>query len=327
MEPLELHPAWPLELRMRPRPMVRAAAGVLAESYLPKAAYAAALLGAQAGTITWATGLLLTDLSILPTPEAIDLTLGILFASLLGAALNGFEAYRRFGTIGRAAMMGLVVGALAGAMAMSLSLALREMTGTDPTFAVALLVRMAAWLLLGVFVQGGLGLLQRRLAARTRLSGLAIAAASGVLCAVVFNFRGPTALWHGVALLLLGGAVGYALTGVQFWGARAIVDVEAAERRAVGVVGARGVALVPGVALPLRPLRRRGGASGEAPARVVFDGQRLLADPPPGAIVRSGLEARIDGKAIDATMTLGDGDAIDVEGTRYRVHLLAATGP
>jgi hypothetical protein len=318
---LGVSPTRPLELRMRARAPV--SHHFVAESYFPKASYVAMLLGFTGGLVAWLIGLTISDVGdMLPTYRALDLVIAVALGACIGAPLAGFEAYRRFrGPLPRA-LLGLLLGALGAAVGAIIALVIHDRLGSDATFRQSLGLRVLAWLIVAIAITSTLLLaLPRRRAVHTWLA-LLTAAVAGALSGIVFNFPGPTALWQGVGFGLVGAAIGFGLIGLPLGAARALVEVEALERRAVGLLGARGLALPVDAQMVLHSRSQRGDGAESAVVR--FDGRRVAVQPRTRRDGTSSGGVRVGGDVIQGTVLLGDGEAIDVGTTRYRLHVIGA---
>ncbi len=317
---LGLQVARPLELRMRPRPVQSHT--IVAAHYFTKAGYAGTLLGASAATVAWMIGLLITDISRLPLSyAALDLLAALLFGGITGAALHGFSAYRRFQPAATAAIIGLATGALGAALGAGAALSLRELAGDAPSYGALFALRILAWMLTVAGAGIALALLTTRRASLLAITAL-FAIGSGLFAAIVFNFPGPTALWQGVSFLTCGAALGYAIVAWPLRSGRAFLEVEAVERKLVGVLAARTTVLTDQMQTPIAAIGRTGRP--ERPvAYAWFDGARVVVTPvevSPGAT--RGAAARISGTPLERAVLLGDGESVEVGETRWRLHVV-----
>jgi hypothetical protein len=312
--------ARPIELRMRPRPVQSHT--IVAAGYLAKAGYAGVLLGASAATLAWTAGLTLADISSLPISyAALDIALALMFGGAVGAALHGFAAYRRFQPVATAAVLGMMAGALGAGIGAGVALSFREIAGNTPGYGTLLALRMGAWMLVVLGTGISLALLEGRRASPLGLTAL-VATGSGLFGAIIFNFPGPTALWQGLAFLLCGGALGYALVTWPLRSARALLEVEAVDRKLVGVLAARTTVLTDQLQTPIAAIGR-GGRPDRPAAYAWFDGSRVVVTPVDvGAGAPRGTVARVGGLPLERAVLLGDGETVDVGETRWRLHVL-----
>lgn len=309
----------PIELRMRPRPVV--SHQFFAEAYFPRAAYAAVVAGMMGGVLAWLVGLLIIDLPpFMPGYAALDVAMAALLGACIGAAVLGADAFRRLRRPLPSVLLGAVIGAVSTTLASAAGAGLYASIGAEQNFAMALGFRVLTWSLVGLAL--GVSVAIPRLSRRP--FDIAIAGAlglcAGLLGAFLYNVPGPTALWQGLGFAVLGAAVGYGVVGLPLGQARALVEVEASDRRGVGLFGARGLVLTDEVQTAL-PVLTRGRVTSGAGAMAWFDGRRVVVKAPDEA--NGGTLIRVGGEPLDGAVLLGDGEAIDVGTTRYRLHVVA----
>jgi hypothetical protein len=321
---LGISPSRPLELKMRPRAQV--SHRLVADRYLPKASYAGTLIGATAAAACWAIGLCVFDLPALPervsafAPALADALLAGLVGFGVGGAVLGFAAYRNCQPFTPAMLRGAVTGAPAvGLTALAVSAAVSALAPVAGSPSI-LLLRLLAWTLLA----GSLAIVLVRSAsgadAASSSVGIGLGAAAGTMAGLVFNLPGALApLWQGLALALVGASAGYVAVALPLRGARALLEVEAQGQRAVGLLGARGLLLGDAAQTPLADLGR-GGTTPAWGAFAWFDGTHVILQP--DTRFAGAPTVRVGDALVTEALRLGDGEAIDVGETRYRLHVI-----
>lgn len=311
--------ARPIELRMRPRPVQSHT--IVAAQYLTKAGYAGVMLGTSAALIVWLLSLLLTDISRLPLSyAALDVLIALAFGAAVGGAIQAYDAYRRFRPALSAGLLGAVTGAVGGVLGIGAALSLRELVGSGPTYGALFSLRIVAWVLVVTGTGLALTLLETRSTTRLGVTAL-ITAGSGLFGAIVYNFPGPTALWQGVALLVGGAAVGFAVVSWPLRTGRAFLEIEAIDRKLVGVLTARTTVLTDQIQTPIAAVGR-GGRLDRAVAYAWFDGARVVVTPADTSVSAGRAAVRIGGTPLERAVLLGDGESIDVGETRWRLHVV-----
>jgi hypothetical protein len=310
----------PLELRMRPRPV--ASHQLIGDRYLSRVTYAAVMLAMTAAATAWGLGLLVHDHPALPAPWGAviaDGLFGALVGVCVGATVMGWEAFQAGEPLLAGASRGGLFGALIAALGASGGSALH---GALLPGLISVPLRLGTWAITFAALAGLLGRLRRERGHSAPGLAAIIGAVTGALGGLIYNLPGPlTALWQGLALLLCGGAVGYAVTGLRLRGARALVELEAAQRRQVSLLGTRAFVLRDTEQTPLPDVRRGSNTRLAFGASAWFDGSEVILQPLEDARFDA-VAVSVAGTTLTEPLRLGDGETIDVGETRYRLHVL-----
>jgi hypothetical protein len=310
----------PLELRMRPKPV--ASHQLIGDRYLSRVSYAAVLLGAMAASAVWALGLLVHDLPPVPASWqhlAADGWFAALLGVVIGGVVSGWEAQHTGTPVVASVSRGSLVGAVSALLAIAVGALLHMIV---PPGLLALPVRLLTWAGLFGGLAGTLQWLHQPSEERAPGAAFLLGAGGGALGALLFNLPGAmTALWQGLALAMGGACVGYAVTGMRLRGARALVELEASNRRRVGLLRTRAFVLSSREQIPLRDVRAGDRTRPAYGASAWFDGEEVIVQPLEDPRFEAA-PVSVSGTPLVAPLRLGDGETIDVGDTRYRLHVL-----
>ena len=302
----------PIELRMRPAPAKtpRRAPEPPIQPFVAKGWGVAALAGFIGALLAWTIASGIVDLGdVVDDYAQLDGIVAVVFGVCVGAAAIGAEAWRESRNVLVALLVGAGAGALGGAIGAAAGGALRGALGSSVSPLAFVSARVGAWAVLGGALGAALALPAVRRDGRRVLDGLLFGLGGGALGGLIYCFPGPSDGWQLLAFLLVGSAVAIGISAPALQRAAAILELESARRRPVGV-------------LTLREwgLDERSGASlrnDGAGARVEWKAGRFAILPTEGAA-----KVVVSGHPIDAAIYLRNHDVIEVGEARYRFRRL-----
>jgi hypothetical protein len=146
---------------------------------------------------------------------------------------------------------------------------------------------------------------------RRLAEGAACGAVGGALAGAAFSLAGPGDFWQALAFVLLGAGVGAGTCSLAVRRALGVVELEAVDGRAVGLLRHREWEVREGALL------RVGGRRGPA-AAVALEGGRVWAAPASG-----GDALAVSGRRVAQPTELADGDRLELGGARFRFRRFA----
>jgi len=311
---LGLSPARQIELRMRPPPpkAVPRPPEPPVVRFLAKGGTVAALAGFVGALIAWTIVATFTDLGdIIDDYTQLDGVVALILGVLVGAMALLADALRSARNLALGALTGAGLGAAGGMLGALASSPLRSVVAGSVAPAAFVGARVAAWAILGAALGGVLGLAYARRDARRPLDGLLFGLAGGVAGGLVYCFPGPSDVWQLLAFVIVGSAVAAGVVAPALQRSAAIVELEGAHRRPIGVLALRewGLDERSGVAL----------TGGTTSATIEWKGGRfaILPETSDGAA-----PVVVSGVPIETAIYLRNGDVIDLGGARYRFRRL-----
>ena len=307
---LRINPTRPIEVRMRraaPKP-VPLPPEPAPRSFLAKGGVAGAMAGAGGALVAWMIASSWDDLGeVLFSYQMLDLAAATLLGALVGAAVGASDAARNrrnvLAGLAIAAALGGVGGALGGFMTGVVSSLVSP--GTTPRTFV--LVRLAAWGIVGAALGVVIGLAYIRSDRRRLVDGLLYGFGGGVLSGLIYSLPGPSDLWNALAFALCGAAIGAGLSGPALQRSLAIVERDHTSGGPFRLFGVREWGLSRASAVRLSD----GGAEVSIEGQ---DGSFVLRPPASG----NGMaHVRVGGQPITTGVRLRNGDVLDIGGTRY----------
>jgi hypothetical protein len=312
---LGLSPRQPIELRMRPAPArapQRAPEAPL-RTFVTKTWIAAALAGFFGALAAWTAAATIDDLGgVIDSYAGLDAAAAVLLGLAVGAVALGAEALREARNVALAVLVGAMAGALGGFVGALAGGALRSALASNASAAAFVGVRVGAWALLGGALGAALALPGVRRDPRRVLDALVFGLIAGAMGGLIYSFPGWSDVWQLVAFLLVGSAVAVGISAPAIQRAGAILELESAGRRRVGLLTLREWGLDERTGASLRH-------DGEA-ARVEWNGGRFAIVPAEGSS-----RIVVSGHPVATPIYLRNYDVIDVGTARYRFRRLRET--
>jgi hypothetical protein len=309
---LSLSPIRPIELRLRPPPQKapRRAPEAPIRPFMAKGWGVAALAGFFGALVAWVIASGFVDLGeVVDDYAQLDGVVAVLLGMGVGAMTLGAEAWRESRNPLLGALTGFGAGAIGGFLGAMGGGALRGALGISLSPLAFLATRVGAWALLGGALGAAVALPAVRRDGRRIIDGLVFGLGAGAVGGLVYCFPGPSDGWQLAAFVLVGCGVSVGVTAPALQRSAAILELERAGHRPVGVLTLREWALDEQNGAQL--------SSGGASARVEWKGGRFAILPTEGSanVVVSGLP-------INTAIYLRNYDLIELGEMKYRFRRL-----
>ncbi len=177
---------------------------------LSRSSYFGGAVGTTGAAAAWIGAQTITTLGpVISSYGALDLTVLALLGAGIGGMVGAGSASLREERVGRAAGIGLLLGAGGAAAGGLIAFLVTGAFGLDRSAVGFVITRVLVWTLAGGALGGAISA-PMAVGGRLRLvRAVAGGAAAGLLGAGLLSTPGPTALWQLAAFLMLGALVGY----------------------------------------------------------------------------------------------------------------------